>query len=199
MRVIAGSAGGRRLKAPRGQHTRPTSDRVKEALFNVLAPRLPGARVLDLFAGTGALAVEAVSRGAAGAVCVEKDSAAWSALEQNVTVLGFQGRVRILRQDARRALRDLAAASERFDLILLDPPYGQGWIETVLPLLLRGELLAPGGLIVAEHRRTETPPERETAGGVQLVRARRLDYGDTSISLYDLEAPAGAQEGAGPD
>lgn len=199
MRVIAGSAGGRKLRAPRGRRTRPTSDRVKEALFNILAPRLAGARVLDLFAGTGALAIEAVSRGARDAVCVENDPAAWAAMEQNVAALGFGGKVRILRQDARRAMRDLAAAGERFDLILLDPPYGQGWIEAVLPLLLRGGLLARDGVIAAEHRRAETPPEREAAGGMQLVRARRLDYGDTSISLYHLEPPAKAQEGATPD
>lgn len=184
--MIAGSAGGRRLLAPRGQTTRPTSDRVKEALFNVLAPWLEGARVLDLFAGTGALAIEAVSRGAAAAVCVENDAQAWDALRRNVAALGFQGRVRLLRRDARRALRDLAAAGERFDLIVLDPPYGQGWIEAVLPLLLRGALLAPGGRIAAEHRRTETPPEQEAAGGARIQRVRRLDYGDTSISLYEL-------------
>ena len=123
MRVIAGSAKGRRLFAPKGTETRPTSDRVKESLFNILGERVIGGAVLDLYAGSGALGIEALSRGAARAVFVDAEKAAIETIRRNVEGAGFSDRATIRRASAKTALRDLTADGERFDLIFLDPPY----------------------------------------------------------------------------
>src|SRR5215213_6124095 len=121
MRVIAGRWGGRRLQAPPGEATRPTSDRVREALFSVLGERVTGARVLDLFAGSGALGIEALSRGAAEATFVDAAPAALKALRANLEALGADAEIR--RQDALRFLAGASAAARQYDLVLLDPPY----------------------------------------------------------------------------
>lgn len=188
MRVISGVARGRPLQAPPGRQTRPTSDRVKEALFNVIAPRLNGARVLDLFAGSGALAIEALSRGAAAATLIDSSSQAVRTILSNLESTGLAAQARVSQRDVTAALAELGRAGQRFDLILLDPPYGHSWLERCLPLLAQYELLADGGLIVTEHARREQPPALiradGAAAGKSLRAVRRLDYGDTSLSLY---------------
>jgi len=177
MRVIAGSHGGRRLKAPRGRRTRPTSDRVREALFAMLGP-LSGEVVLDLFAGTGALGIEALSRGAGRAVFVERDGSAAAVLAENLTALGIAGGVGELRRgDALAALDSAREQGEAYDLIFIDPPYGQAplWgprLSAVLPALL-----APQGQIIAESDHRE-PLELDAP-----VRTERR-YGDTSITIH---------------
>ena len=175
MRVIAGRYGGRRLQAPPGDATRPTSDRVREALFSVLADRVHDARVLDLFAGSGALGIEALSRGAAEATFVDSAPAAIRALRANLEALGAEGEVR--RADARRFLGGASAASRQYDLVFLDPPYrlaGRlgGELTTALPAVL-----APGAAVVAEsdHR---APLEL----GLPILDERR--YGDTLIRIH---------------
>ncbi|MGH2831798.1 MAG: 16S rRNA (guanine(966)-N(2))-methyltransferase RsmD, partial [Solirubrobacteraceae bacterium] len=150
MRVVAGRYGGRRLTAPRGRATRPTSDRVREALFSMLGD-VHQMRVLDLFAGTGALAIEALSRGAQSAVLVERDERALAALHANLEALGLGGeQVRVLAMDAATALQTARARRETYDLIFIDPPYQQApEYSTRLQTALTG-LLAPAARVVVE-------------------------------------------------
>jgi 16S rRNA (guanine(966)-N(2))-methyltransferase RsmD len=175
VRVIAGTWGGRRLQAPPGDSTRPTSDRVREALFSVLGGRVQGARVLDLFAGSGALGIEALSRGAAAATFVDSTPAAIKALRANLAALGAEAEVR--RQDALRFLGSASAAAPEYDLVFLDPPYrlaGRlgGELSAILPAVL-----APEGVVVAESDRRD-PLELE----LPLLDERR--YGDTLIRIH---------------
>src|SRR5215216_7076393 len=129
MRVIAGNARGRRLKAPKGREVRPTADRVKEALFSLLARDLTGARVLDLFAGTGSLGIEALSRGAAQAVLVDSLAPAAKMIRENLHELGFTERATIWTAPVARTLRSMGRRGEIFDVIFLDPPYGHKLVE----------------------------------------------------------------------
>ena len=181
MRIVAGSHGGRRLVAPPGNTTRPTSDRVREALFSMLGP-LDGHEVLDLFAGSGALGLESLSRGARRAVLVERDRRALVALRTNVAALGFgDGRAVVRAGDAGRVARDAAAGAEAYDLVFLDPPYrlAAGFGATHGALL--DALLAPGARVVSESDR-RTPMEL----AVPLTQERR--YGDTLIRIHTLPA-----------
>lgn len=177
MRIIGGEARGRRLKAPRGAGTRPTADRVRETIFNVLGQRFDGERVLDLFAGSGALALEALSRGAGRAVLVEKDRAAAAICAENAAALGYEGRVEVLRSDVAAAVARLAGP---FDLVFLDPPYAEG-PAAALQLLEEHGLVAPGGIAVAEHDRRREPPE--AVGALRRIDLRR--FGDTAVSFYE--------------
>jgi 16S rRNA (guanine966-N2)-methyltransferase len=177
MRIIAGERGGMRLAAPRGRATRPTADRVREALFAMLGD-VSGVRALDAFAGTGALGLEALSRGAAHAAFWETDAAALRVLRENVRRLGYEDRAAVHRADARRRLAVEAAAGTTYDLLLLDPPY------TMLPALQEtfslhlSVLLAPGGLAVLESASAEPPPALPLTA--ELSRA----YGEARVTLY---------------
>jgi 16S rRNA (guanine(966)-N(2))-methyltransferase RsmD len=177
MRVIAGRLGGRRLKAPRGTTTRPTSDRVREALFAMLG-ELDGTIVLDLFAGTGALGIEALSRGAAKAVFVERDAAAMRALSENLTSLRVEPDEHELRRgEALRALESARERAEKYDLIFIDPPYRRASdlgprLSALLPALL-----APAARVVVESDR-RAPLELD----MDIEQQRR--YGDTSITIH---------------
>lgn len=184
VRIIAGAFGGRRLVTPRGLATRPTADRVKEAIFNILGPpetegAAPPFRVLDLYAGSGALGLEAISRGADEAVLVEADRAAIQAATRNVAALGLEARVRIVQGDAAVVLRRLTGP---FSWVFLDPPYGMGAIERMLRLLGDGALLAPGAAVLAEHDAREAPADHH--GRLALEDRRR--YGQTAVSFYRL-------------
>jgi 16S rRNA (guanine966-N2)-methyltransferase len=175
MRVIAGRYRGRRLKAPPGAATRPTSDRVRESLFAVLGDRVEGARVLDLFAGSGALGIEALSRGAAEAMFVDSAPAAIRAIRANLDALGATAEVR--RADARRFLGGARAAARQYDLVFLDPPYGMAErLESELTAALPA-VLAPGAAVVAESDR-RAPLEL----GLPILDERR--YGDTLIRIH---------------
>lgn len=178
MRVIAGVAKGHPLRAPKGQGTRPTSDRVREALFNVLAPRVPEARVLDGFAGTGALGIEALSRGAASAVFVEQDGGVAQVIRDNLRRTGLESQAKVLVQDVSRT--GSLAPLGPFDLLFLDPPYDRGWVQRMLDAVGAAKLLALDGLLMIEHSRREPAPEQ--AG--ELERRRQLTYGDTVISIF---------------
>lgn len=199
MRVIGGAWGGRRLLGPpRGAETRPTSDRVREAIFNIVAARLDGARVLDLFAGTGALGVEALSRGAAHATFVECDRGLCQTVETNLENVECEpSRYAVLQRDVRRALKP---GDGPFDLVFIDPPYGHRLEREALAALVRGGHLAPGAVVVVEHASRETlalDPAVQAALGPPDTRA----YGDTSVSLYApaaAEAPAPAPTPAAP-
>lgn len=179
MRVIAGTVRGHRLKAPRGWPGRPTADRVKEALFNILAARLPGSSFLDLFAGTGNVGIEALSRGAARAVFVEKDVRAVHTIGENLAATGFEGRAQVLKRDMAVAIRELAGR-EHFDLIFVDPPYGQALERAALDLIGAYGLPASAGWVVVESSKREILPRE--ANGLTLFRQER--YGDTLLSFY---------------
>ena len=180
MRIIAGEMRSRKLKAPEGMDTRPTADRVKEALFSIIQGRLCGTRVLDLYAGSGALALEALSRGAESAVLVDCAARACQAIAENIGALGCQSRARLLRMKDTAALASLEAQGEGFDLIFLDPPYRMDTAPVCRAILGAG-LLRPGGMIVIEHSR-ETPPRIDGP----LVQTDHREYGAAGLSFYQL-------------
>jgi 16S rRNA (guanine966-N2)-methyltransferase len=186
MRVIAGDARGRKLSAPRGLATRPTLARVRESMFSRLSVRLDfqELRVLDLFAGTGSLGIEALSRGAGHVTFVESARPALLALRRNLDALGFSGRARVLKSDVIRGLETLAAAGEHFDLVLLDPPYRKGWGDKVLPRLMELNLLPDGGWVATEVSRLEVAP----ASFIGLERVSLATLGDHQIALYQRQS-----------
>jgi 16S rRNA (guanine966-N2)-methyltransferase len=186
VRVVAGKWGGRTIRAPRGTSVRPTTDRVREAVFSMLGDDAEGSVVLDLFAGTGAMAIEALSRGAVGAVFVESSPAALSALRANLASLEAEDAV-CLPLDYREAVRRLSAKGRTFDLVVLDPPYGKGLIGLSAALLSRAGILAPGAVVVAE-RASRDPVEMLPAEWRERADRR---YGDTRITLYDIPGPRG--------
>lgn len=180
-RIIAGRARGRRLKSLPGQATRPTGGRVRQTLFDILAPRIRGARFLDVFAGGGGVGLEALSRGAALVALVDSSGPAVEVLRHNTRALADGGgEVQIFRQDARTALGALADRGRRFDIVYLDPPYASDLYEGVLEDLGRGRILADGGLVIAEHFHKRALPE--TIGG--LERTRTVRVGDHCLSFY---------------
>ncbi len=186
MRIVAGQARGLKLAVPRGDHVRPTADRVREALFSAIGGDIVGARVLDLFAGTGALGLESLSRGASAAVFVERAAAVLPVLRQNISAVGAAGSTRVLRMDARRALSSLAREGAVFDLVFLDPPYRTDLLHRVLKPLATLGLLAPGASVIAEHPRGEPPHPPE---GLRIVTTR--SYGTTSLSTLENAGPVG--------
>ena len=183
MRIIAGAFRSRRLLAPRGAATRPTSDRLRETLFNVLGPRVAGARIADLYAGSGAVGLEALSRGAAFCRFVEQAPAAAQAIRANLLALGIADGFMLDSRPVAWALADLASAPTPLDLIFLDPPYEAAREYTATLHWLGGAgkpVLAPGALVIAEHaRRTALP---SAFGG--LARSRLLEQGDAALSFY---------------
>lgn len=181
MRIIGGQARGRRIGTLRGMRLRPTADRVKEALFNILSRDLTGARVLDLFAGSGSLSIEALSRGAASVLLVDSSREAAGLIERNLAQLGFLDRSRIWTKPAGSALRRLSAQDSNFDLIFIDPPYDAGWLGKVLASIDAGKVAAEGGIVVAEHSRREQVAPRY--GALALVDQR--SYGDTCLSFFE--------------
>ena len=180
MRIVAGTHRGRPLLGPRGPGLRPTADRVRESLFNLLGQFFEGGEVLDLYAGTGALAFEALSRGMRRAVLVDQGAEAARLVAANARALGFEGAVELLRMPVARALPRLAQESRSFALILADPPYAEEAVEGVLRGVGEGRLLAAGGTLVVEHGRREVAPD--SLAGLQRVDARR--FGDTLVTLY---------------
>ena len=178
MRIITGSARGTRLKSPVGEGTRPTADRTREALFSMLGARVHEARVLDLFAGTGALALEALSRGAAHAVLVDRTT--YEILTENAQRTKLAARAEIRRGDVYGQVAALAREGRTFDLIFADPPYARGDNKRVLAALDAGALLAADGLFVLEQGADE--PLIEHSGGFLLMRERR--YGAARVCFY---------------
>ncbi len=174
VRIIAGEWGGRRIQAPPGAGVRPTTDRIREAWMGAIGGRIEGARVLDLFAGTGALGLEALSRGATEAVFVERARSALRLLEQNIEALGAGTQARIVRADAVRYLE--RAGEERFDLALADPPYGKGYAAT---LLRRAAERPFARELWVEHRSREPLPE--------LPGLRQRRYGDTTLTIWEQD------------
>ncbi|MGH9391953.1 MAG: 16S rRNA (guanine(966)-N(2))-methyltransferase RsmD [Vicinamibacteria bacterium] len=183
MRIGSGDMRGRRLHAPRGERTRPTSGRLKKALFDVLAGRLPQARVLDLYAGSGALAFEALSRGAAEAVVVERNRKACDSIRRNASELRLDERVEVLAMDVSSAVSKLRHRGARFDVIFADPPYRSSEPEDLLVHLGDEHLLAEGGLLVMEHHHKRELRDRYGS----LSRLRVLKAGESILTLFGPE------------
>ena len=179
-RILSGRGRGRVLKAPRGSTTRPTSARVRQTLFDILAPEIPGCRFLDAFAGGGAVGFEALSRGAQSVALVEQDAAAVAAIRENARALSNLGQVEVVRQDVLTALRAFAQAGRGFDIVYLDPPYESAVYEKVLAQLGSTSLLEEGGLLAVEHFH-----KRELPGTIgHLGRTRSVKVGDHRLSFY---------------
>ena len=188
MRIVGGELRGRLVKTPSGAETRPTSDRAREAVFNILehaawSPGIEGSRIIDLFAGSGAMGLEALSRGAGACLFVERTEAALACIRANVEAFGLGPRTRLLRQDATRLARRLDDEAP-FDLALLDPPYGQGLGETALMALHAGGWFAEGAVVVLERGADEGPL---TLPGFGLIDERR--YGAASVAFLSPSAP----------
>jgi len=179
LRIIAGQVRGRRLRTPKGWATRPTSDRVREALFNILGQRVLDSMFLDLFAGSGAVGLEALSRGARKVIFVENNCKALASLLFNLSATGFQDKGQVIATDARRALFDLNRQGLTFDLAYIDPPYYQDWGRIILPAVV--SLLLPEGLTVLETATSEAGPEIDG-----LVMVSRRAYGDTALNIYQM-------------
>ncbi len=183
MRIVAGCARSRVIHAPEGRDTRPTLDRVRENLFNVLNRRVPSARVLDLFAGSGALALEALSRGAESAVLVDHDRAAIRCIQENVEALHFADDAMVIQSDWKTAVSQLRGQGKQFDLIFLDPPYAMEDLSDVTSSLI--PLLAENGLVVIEHRAQHEPL---VAAGYVRTDSRR--WGIAGVTFYVREENA---------
>jgi 16S rRNA (guanine966-N2)-methyltransferase len=179
MRVIAGSLKGRRLKSPSWSGLRPTSDKLRETLFNILATRIAGARVLDGYAGTGAIGIEALSRGADAVTFVEREPRALELVADNLERCGLREGYAIIRADISRALARLRDAGDAFDIVLLDPPYAD---EPDDVLNAATGVMCAGGVLVIEHRKDRPTPL--SAG--RLMRTRQVASGDAMLTFYEL-------------
>ena len=189
MRVISGTAGGRRLKTLDGNATRPTADKVKEALFSIIQNYIPSATVLDLFAGSGSLGIEAVSRGAENAVLVDTSRAALSVIRQNVSALSFEGSTEVFGMDA---LSFIENTDKLFDIIFIDPPYSAGLYSKVFEGILKHNVLKKGGILCIEYNNTvsfDLPKEYEVFktrqyGSIFLMFAKikEDEYGSGNLS-----------------
>lgn len=186
MRVISGTAKGRTLKAVPGNGTRPTTDKVKEAIFSMIGPYFDGGAVLDLFAGTGGLGIEALSRGMERAVFVDGDKRSIEIVVQNLKVTRLEDQAEVYRNDALRALKAMAKRDVRFRLVFLDPPYKLRTIETLISALQALNLMESEATIVVEH---ESDYDCEERIG-KAVRIRRVLYGDTAVSIYSFQEEA---------
>lgn len=187
MRVIAGSAKGRELKFPKlpeGKRLRPLTGQAKEALFNILAGRIEGARFLDLFAGTGSVGIEALSRGAALAFFVEMERRTVETLRQNLEITGFQDRAEVFCMDVIKALGVLDRQKACFDIVFIGAPYGSPLLEEALKKLSQTGVVGVDGVVIAEHSSRDKIADSYSG----LVRSRDARYGDTVMSFYSLGA-----------
>ncbi|WP_285858855.1 16S rRNA (guanine(966)-N(2))-methyltransferase RsmD [Bhargavaea ginsengi] len=191
MRIISGERRGLQLKSASGTDTRPTSDKVKESVFNMIGPYFDGGRVLDLFGGSGGLALEALSRGMDRAVLIEKDRRAQAAILENVAKCRYDDRVELIRADARQAVRRIIAKGEPFDLLFLDPPYARDTYYKLAGELAEAGLIARGGTIVCEHDRSVSLPD--SFG--ESIKEKESVYGGTVITIYRNAAGEGETNG----
>ncbi|MBS7530367.1 16S rRNA (guanine(966)-N(2))-methyltransferase RsmD [Hazenella sp. IB182353] len=179
MRIIAGSAKGTKLKMVPGKHVRPTVDRVKETLFNVIGPYFDEGWALDLFAGTGGLGLEALSRGIAHAVFIDQSRTSIETIKENIQLTHFEKQSEWYRQDARAAIKFLAKRAVKFNLIFLDPPYHENWLEPIVYQILQLDLLEDRGVLVLEHPTRVKIPESWSG----LSSDRILTFGDTQLTI----------------
>lgn len=183
MRVISGEFRGRKLKSLKGDQTRPTTDKVKESIFNMIGPYFDGGTVLDLFAGSGALAIEAVSRGMAEGYCVDKNFQAMKIIKENIQMTKAEAKFHLLKMDAEQALKQFSQDGQQFDLVFLDPPYAKQKIEAQIQHMESANLLREHALVVCE-----TAKEIELAEELgALKQIRHQSYGITAVTIYRKE------------
>jgi len=180
MRIIAGEYRGRKIKQPGSNEVRPTKDRIREAVFNMIAAYVPGADVLDIFAGSGAYGLEALSRGAEKAVLIENNTGCADIISENINSLGLEECTKIMDMDAFNALELLGTEKDKFDLIFADPPYNEGLGKKTLIIINHYDILKPIGFLVVEHHNDEDIPGTE--GNVSLFKQKT--YGKTTISIF---------------
>lgn len=180
MRIIAGEAKGKRLECRKGTETRPTQDSIKESLFSIIAPYITDARFLDLFSGTGNIALEALSRGAKRAVMIEKDQEALKYIIKNINNLGYENKSRAYKNETLRAVEILGRKGEKFDIIFMDPPYKDEVCERVMRAISKAGLLAENGLIICEHHMYEDMSEK--VGEFKKTDERK--YGKKVVTFY---------------
>ena len=181
MRIIAGKYRSRIIEMPRGRKTRPTQDRVREAVFNIIREIVPGSTVLDLYAGSGAFGIEALSRGALVSLFVDNNSNCVTAIKSNLSVLGaLAENAQVLKRDAVRAIEDLKKEGKKFDIIFLDPPYHKDMVKNCLIKIDACDILSKRGFLVAEHHAKDAVPDAL----LNIVLFKTRHYGDTLISLY---------------
>lgn len=183
MRIISGRAKGRKLHLPKGKAIRPTADRVKESVFDILGDQWGGIRVLDLFSGTGSLGLEAMSRGAQEVVFVEKSRPALNALKRNISLCGFDAQAVVLAMSVPHGLTLMGQRGKSFQIIFADPPYGRGWVEKTIREILAHRVLSEDGMVVMEHAPYEIPMRDHG----KLVTLRQETYGETTISFFSFE------------
>lgn len=180
LRVISGSAKGHKLKTIKGMTTRPTSDRVKESLFNIITGQLDSASVLDLFAGTGSLGIEALSRGAEKAVFFDKSTECCNLIKDNLAHTKLAEKAEVYTADFAGGIERLHAQGRKFDLVLLDPPYNKNFIQDTLKILINNDIIRDDGIIVAEHSLSDNLPA--VSGRLEAIDSRK--YGDTVLTIY---------------
>ncbi|MGQ9704214.1 MAG: 16S rRNA (guanine(966)-N(2))-methyltransferase RsmD [Actinomycetota bacterium] len=182
MRIIGGESRGRRIKAPRGRGTRPMRDFVREAVFDMLGERVRGSRVLDLFAGSGSLGLEALSRGAAETVFVDRGGDPVRVIQENLDILGMRDRGRVVRAEIMDFLRRSSPAERTFDLIFIDPPFriGVNYRQEVLNMLMEGGFLGPSSVVIMEAPLRSPVPEPPPG----LNFRERRKYGETAVDVY---------------
>ncbi len=180
MRVIGGIYRGRRLRAPAGFDVRPTSDRLRETLFNILAPHIEGSRFLDLCAGTGAVGIEALSRGASSVTFIDRSRRACAVIESNLATLGVTSNATIIDREAASALKRLAGDAAKFDIVFFDPPYASEIYSQVMRQLAAGGLLSPNAIVIAEHR-VKAQLEAEF-GALRIYR--EVKQGESALAFY---------------
>ncbi len=179
MRIITGKARGLKLTTPKNMDVRPTSDRVKESLFNIIGTKIVGTRVLDLFAGTGNLGLEAWSRGAEKVVFIDESQASLQLVRSNITKAKAEKETKVLKGNAVKVIADLVAKGERFDFIFCDPPYNKGLPAQIIEQVAKYDIVAPGGYLVVEHSQHEILPELPIK--LEIIRSEK--YGETLISF----------------
>ncbi|MHA6484446.1 16S rRNA (guanine(966)-N(2))-methyltransferase RsmD [Paenibacillus sp. strain BS8-2] len=191
MRVISGVAKGRPLKAVPGNHTRPTTDKVKEAIFSMIGPYFDGGAALDLFAGTGGLGIEAWSRGMERVIFVDREKLSIDIIRLNIAAAGAEQASEIYRNDAERALKALAKRGLQFDLVFLDPPYKMTTMDTVMEELANKGMLSEDATIVVEHDAEVSYPEEMTS----FRQIRQAKYGDIAVSIYTYISDINSADG----
>ena len=179
-RIIAGTAGGIRIQTLEGRNTRPTADRAKEALFSMLGDLLTDQAILDLFAGSGSLGLEAVSRGAASVVFVDQNSRCTEIIKKNAIMCRFQEKARIIRADSAKAVKVLSEEGRKFGGIFLDPPYDRKLVSSSIENIVTGDIIENEGILIVEHSSTELPEAEDS--GFELLKTR--NYGAVNFSIF---------------